>query len=343
MAERSIRADSRPRPGPRPQHRQRHRTEPHPHYSARRSTHGTAKRRTHQEPPADAAPQLDFSEVLDEQNLRSALNESEPRQRIGRERPARPERLPIDKARNRRWWFAVAFLAIAAGVFALFEAPTFEAASTQISGHGRTNEGAIAAALAIGEDQALITYDTQAAVERLSALPWVEQASVIRQWPSTVRVVIHEHALVAGVGDAGGQQWLLLSSDRQVIEERLSPPAGVPLIVVADQTLDSAVVGEPMEGIARGYELALGRPEQLGPWISNWSIDDAGVVTANLTGSARAIFGAAGDIRTQLVSLASILNGGTPLTCIDLIDLSTPDTPVIQRNQSCLAVSVERG
>ena len=319
MSERTMRAGSRPRPGPRPRAVNRqsvHGSTKRRVGADRQSVHGSTKRRVgadrHVDPPR-ARP-------------RRASEEREPRP-------------PIDRARNRRWWLGVVVLAIAAFIFAIFEAPAFEAASTQISGHARTSAGTIDAMLAIPDDQALITYDTGAAEQRLQELPWVQNASVVRQWPSTVRVVVREHAVVAGVGDVTGQRWMLVGEDRLAIEERFTPPANVPLIVVDDSIYDAALVGDPIAGIERAYGLAINIPSQLDPWVATWSVDEVGSVTANLTGSASAIFGPAGETRTQFVSLASILGGGASLSCIDVIDLSTPDTPVIHRGGSCITAS----
>lgn len=224
---------------------------------------------------------------------------------------------------------------------ALLEAPAFEASQTQINGHARTNEGAIAAALAISDDQALVTYDTDAAARRVAELPWVERVDVVRQWPSTVRVVIRERAVMVGLGDRTGHSWIVVGEDRVAIESRSTPPTGVPLIVAADPIMESVVLGEPIEGVTRVVGLVEDLPEQLDSWVSLWSIDDDGVVRANLVGSAEAVFGPAGDSRTQFVSLASILNGGTELACIRTIDLSTPDTPVINRDPGCVLASQE--
>ncbi len=306
MTERAMRVGSRPRPGPRPRQ------------ASRQTVHGSTKRR---------------------------VAVQRPREPTRAQRPPRPPREvreprpPIDRVWNRRLWLAVGVFAIGSFIFAVFEAPVFEAASTQISGHARTSQGTIDAALAIPDDQALITYDTGAAADRLVALPWVERAAVVRQWPSTVRVVIREHAVVAGIGDTTGQRWILLGEDRLAIEERFTPPADVPLIVVDDSIYGAANLGEQVAGVERAYGLATGIPTQLDPWVAMWSVDASGSVTANLRGSASAIFGPAGETRTQFVSLASILGGGASLSCIDVIDLSTPDTPVIHRGASCIETS----
>ena len=184
-----------------------------------------------------------------------------------------------------------------------------------------------------------IRDSTDAAAQHLEALPWIDSANVVRQWPSTVRVVVREHEVMAGVGDPAGHRWWLVGTDQLAIEAQFTPPAEVPLLVVDKDTFDAAAPGQRFAGIERVYDLALNVPGQIDPWVSNWTMDETGSVSANLTGSATAVFGAAGEARTQFVSLASILGGGTLLSCIDVIDLSTPDTPVIHRGQACITAS----
>lgn len=248
-------------------------------------------------------------------------------------------RRSLDPRESRRWWMVVAVLAVVGSLFALFEAPFFEARRAQISGMSRTSEGAILDALAIPEDQALATYSTGEARDRVVQLPWVESASVIRQWPSTVRVVVREHEVVAAAGDSSGRQWVVLGADRVALEERLTPPAGVPLIVTPASTIEAVTIGEPLESIERAYSMALDVPDQLQPWITTWNVDGDGTVRANLVGSAIVDFGIEEDDRTQFVSLASILSGGASRTCLREIDLAIADTPVIHRDSDCLLVS----
>lgn len=338
MVERAVRDVSRPKPGPRPRGGQPQPRPKQPRQASRRSAHGSSKRRV----GADERRPRPARRHTAQQDARQRRVAQQP---MSRQRPSegveRPHRVrePLDPKTNRRWWALVVVLASAALVFAVFEAPTFAASRTQIAGNARTSEGAIAAALAITADQALITYDTGAAAERIEALPWIEAANVVRQWPNTVRVVVREHGVVAGVGDPAGQRWWLVGADRLAIESQFTPPAQVPLLVVDDHTFEAARPGAPIAGIERAYDLALSVPGQIDPWVSMWTLDDSGSVSANLIGSATAVFGPAGEQRTQFVSLASILGGGTALTCIDVIDLSTPDTPVIHRDQGCINAS----
>lgn len=242
-----------------------------------------------------------------------------------------------------RWFLVALFVSTAAFVVALLEAPTFEAQNVQISGAARTSEGSILEALALDDGQALLTYNTQAGHDAVSELPWVQAVSVTRQWPSTLRVVVRERTVSAAIVEPSGDEWVVLAGDGVVVEHRMSPPSGVPLIVATDDIVDAAVIGEPLGGLERVLEISADLPLQLDPWVTTWRMDANGVVTAELVGSASANFGKLDDHRTQFVSLASILNGGASLVCLEVIDLTIADTPVVHRDPGCLLRSAELG
>ncbi len=249
---------------------------------------------------------------------------------------------PLDPQLNRRLWALVVIAGLTAAVVSVLEAPAFEARNVQVGGAARTSDGAILDALAIPADQALLTYDTGGAKDRVAELAWIDEASVVRQWPSTVRVVVREHAVLATVGTPSGRTWVVLGEDRLALEFRLTPPAGVPVIVAPDNVVEAVSVGEPVDGIDRAFIVARDVPGQLAPWIDSWTVDDDGNLWANLVGSAHVNLGAVGEYQTQFVSLASILGGAVSPTCISIIDLTIADTPVIHRDESCVIASQDR-
>ena len=223
----------------------------------------------------------------------------------------------------------------------VLEAPLFEARSVQLSGNARTNEGRIHDALAIPADQALLLYDFGAAELAVSELPWVKEVEVTRQWPSTVRVVVTERGVVAALGRPDGSEWVVISDDGVVVENRATPPANVPLIVATHEIVNGTSIGESVPDAERALEVALNVPGQLDAWITTWTLDENLDLTAELVGSAEVNFGAFEDQRTQFVSLASILDGGAELTCLDRIDLSVADTPVLDRNAACIVEAAQ--
>lgn len=304
MAERTNERLTRPRPGPRPSP----------------AAHGTTRRRVgaprvKRQPPAARQP----------------------------ERPQPAARPPMTRRTKIRIATFVLLVSAAGFIIALLEAPLFEVQEVQISGAARTSEGAILEMLALPDGQALLTYDINEAQRSLGELPWVESVDLARQWPSTLRVVVRERSISAGVARPSGSEWIVVAGDGVVVESRLSPPSGVPLIVATEEVVDSAVIGQRITGVDRVLEISGALPLQLAPWVTTWTSDSDGVVTAELVGSAKVNFGSRDDHRSQFVSLASILNGGAELVCLEIIDLTIADTPVLHRDPACIAVSRELG
>ena len=294
----------------------------------RRTAHATTKKRT-AAPKRAAAPQRPATSKAKASKAKAA--------------PPSRRTAPFgdQPASLAKWWLLAAIVLGASFCLAVLEASFFEAEKIQVSGAARTSEGLILDALDIGEDQALLTYDTADGAGRIAALPWVKAVEVTRQWPSTVRVVIRERTVSATVGSPSGREWVVLGEDGVVVESRMTPPTGVPLIVATSQIIESAQVGGELEGIERVLEITQDLPLQLDPWVTTWSMDNDGRVIAKLVGTAYASFGAFEDHRTQFVSLASILDGGASLVCLEHIDLTVADTPVLHRNAPCMLQAQE--
>lgn len=312
MAERIPDRVSRPRPDPRP----------------KTANHGSTRRRVASRTPT----------VSPRPPRRAARSESSKR---SKQRPKEQQtpRVPRSRSVKLRFWLAVVVMGAIVLVGALFQASFFAASNVQISGAARTSEGAILDALAIDEDQPLISYDMGSARKAVGELAWVESVMVTRQWPSTVRVVVRERTVAAAVGRPTGSEWAVIGTDGVVVEYRMTPPSGVPLIVATNEIIAASSIGQVISGVDRALEISQDLPLQLDPWVTTWSSDADGVVVAELVGSAKADFGTVDDHRTQFVSLASILNGGAELVCLETIDLSIADTPVLERNDLCMEAS----
>ncbi len=332
MAKPTRSSSARPKPGPRPAN---HRSGPAPH--------GTTRRRTaHQPTPA---PKKRKPKPQVKAQLRPKQT---PNPQAKKREPANPQSIPFHRPEREvapatvaKWWLLAGIVVAIGFIVAVLEAPFFEARTVQISGVARTSNGAVLDTLNLQPDAALLRYDLSNAEEKLAVLPWIKNVEVSRQWPSTVRVVVRERSVWATLGTPSGSRWLVLGDDGVVVEERLTPPTGVPVIIGTAAIVDQAQLGQPLTGAERVLEIAHDLPLQLDPWITTWTTDDDGRVTAQLVGSAEAEFGAFEDHRTQFVSLASILDGGAPLACLSVIDLSVADTPVLHRDSQCVAQVAE--
>ena len=61
-----------------------------------------------------------------------------------------------------------------------------------VEGQKNATDAAITTALAAGPETLMLAFDTDAAKERLEAVPWIRHAQVMRLLPSTLQVVIEE-------------------------------------------------------------------------------------------------------------------------------------------------------
>lgn len=121
-------------------------------------------------------------------------------------------------------------------------------ADLALSGASETGEREIAAAIGLdGTRRSLLAIDVAAARDALVALPWVASASVVKEYPGTLRVGIEEREAVA--------RWMLGS--RTFLVDR----AGVP-IVESDGRPLPLVVGEGADAhVADALALRLAVPE----------------------------------------------------------------------------------
>lgn len=75
---------------------------------------------------------------------------------------------------------------------ALLSAAGFEIEAVKLSGQRETNEFQILEALEIQEGSSLALFDADAARERLTDIPWVKNASVMKLYPGTIQVNLEE-------------------------------------------------------------------------------------------------------------------------------------------------------
>ncbi|NNC78853.1 MAG: FtsQ-type POTRA domain-containing protein [Acidimicrobiales bacterium] len=277
---------------------------------------------------------------------RRATEHGETRRRRGRA-PERTDPIAVaeeaaDAARRRipwTWWALAAVVVLVTLAALVLRAPFFAVNHVQLNGESRTSEGAVLEALQIIEGESLARFNTNEAADRVGELPWVESVSVNRGWPSTLQVTLRERTPAAALAVDGGATWVVVDATGHVLEHRLTPPTTLPLVHVPREIGVSVPVGGVIDAAKPVLDVATSTPAQLTAWVDTWTMTADGEIFVELVGSARAVLGSERDHRTQFVSLASIVDGGTSLVCISSIDLRVPDTPVIERDADCLAAS----
>ncbi len=134
-----------------------------------------------------------------------------------RERSRRLGGAPDPRPRIRRVAFVVVSLALGIGLAALQDGrgvgwlgPELGAVDTiAVQGQDRLTSGEIAAATGVARGSALASVDPAAVEARLSALPWIAEADVLRLPPATLLVRVREREpralLVAQAADGNGR------------------------------------------------------------------------------------------------------------------------------------------
>jgi cell division protein FtsQ len=114
-----------------------------------------------------------------------------------------------------------ALTAITGQAIALTGAAGLTVREVYADGRLRTERELLAQQLGIEVGQPILALDTDELKERLEALPWIEQASVVRLLPDTIRVRVQERKPLAIWQHEG--RLALIDRDGVVIEDNLPP------------------------------------------------------------------------------------------------------------------------
>lgn len=164
---------------------------------------------------------------------------------------------------------------------------------------------------------------------RVDALPWVEEATVSRSWPSTLEVKVTERTPVASV--QVGSSWAELDSSGRVLALVGSAPSGEPSLTgsVAPGLRPGGTVGAPMKdelAVAAALPGSLrAQIEGIGPG------PDGGVqLTLAQPSSARVQIGPAVQLASKMAALQTVL-AQVDLTGVTVIDVRVPGQPALTR------------
>ena len=234
---------------------------------------------------------------------------------------------------RRFWWLwvPVGLLVLGASGYAATRSSLLDVDRIAVEGAGiRVTERAVIEVAAIDLGQPLFDVDLDAVDGRLTALPWVAEATVRREWSGTIHLRILERSPMVVAVDPTGDQALLDAVG--AVLESIGPG------VAADLTLPHIRVdafgppGSRVLGIGPLLRAAEAVPPDLGAWIVAL-VPTGNGVRAELIGGAVADFGMSDDYREQARALATVLTRVT-LTCLSEVDVSYPDNPVVRRG-SC--------
>ena len=199
--------------------------------------------------------------------------------------------------------------------------PLLDVEHLVVRGNDRATTDEVLGAAGLDRGDAIVWVDVGAATRGIEALPWVRDASVVREWPDTVRVTVRERRPVAWV-DAGGGQALVVDADARILALDAGPPPGLP------QLLEVATAG-PVGGVvtpAEGARVA-GALHGLVQASTRAIATTDGRVTLQIVSGQEIRLGHPTQLRAKVRAAVAVL-GAPQAAGKAYVDVSAPSNPV---------------
>lgn len=148
----------------------------------------------------------------------------------------REQRLRVQR-RTFRLKVALMLIVIASVVFALvsvYQSQIFEVANVDVVGNTQLTSAEVIALAALPEHATLLRFPSGEMVERLMQNPWIESATVTRDFPDTARIRIVERVPYAQVDVGEAASWLVNRQGVMIAQQ--TPDTTSTLIVIRDIT-----------------------------------------------------------------------------------------------------------
>jgi len=218
-----------------------------------------------------------------------------------------------------------ASLAVLAGVaFAVAASPLFQIKTVEISGTSELGRDDVLRAAGLRSDTNLITLSPGALEGRLEAGPWIQEATVERQFPSTLVIGITERRPVVTVR-RNGAYWIV-ATDGVTLEESSRDPKLPPV-----RGARPAPVGESSAPVATAAAVAAAWPEVVLAEDPQIEIAPDGTISIQLRRDVVVDYGMPTDPGLKAQALAGVLDWSQrKKERLVSIDLRVPGAPAAE-------------
>ena len=238
---------------------------------------------------------------------------------------------PVDdppKKRSMKFlWISLVLLVLGVGAYAATQSSFLSVEEIKVEGTEiRVTEAEVLEAAGVKQGDSMIGLDLAKIDEGVTSLSWVSEVTIERKWPRTILITLKEREPSVIAVLPNGQKYLL---DRSgvVLDEFHESSDLLPFIRVDEV----GVLGAQISGITPLLRAAEEVTPDLGAWILALAPTGGGV-RAELVGGVIAELGIGTDFRDEMRSLATVLTR-VQLSCIEVIDVSIHQNPVITRTQ----------
>ncbi len=234
---------------------------------------------------------------------------------------------PPKKRSLKLLWLLLVVLVLGVGAYATTQSSFLSVGEITVKGvEKRVTEEEVLEVVGINQGDSMFGLDLAKADENVTSLPWVSEVTVEREWPRSILITLKEREPSVIAVIPNGEKFLL---DRSgvVLDQVNQNDASLPIIRVDEV----GVLGTQISGITPLLRAAEEVTSDLGAWILALAPTGGGV-RAELVGGVVAELGIGTDFRDEMRSLATVLTR-VQLSCIEVIDVSIHQNPVITRTQ----------
>ena len=238
-----------------------------------------------------------------------------------------PVREPPKKRSLKLLWLLLVVLVLGVGAYATTQSSFLSVGEITVKGvEKRVTEEEVLEVADINQGDSMFGLDLAKADENVTSLPWVSEVTIERKWPRSILITLKEREPSVIAVIPNGEKFLL---DRSgvVLDQVNQNDASLPIIRVDEV----GVLGTQISGITPLLRAAEEVTSDLGAWILALAPTGGGV-RAELVGGVVAELGIGTDFRDEMRSLATVLTR-VQLSCIEVIDVSIHQNPVITRTQ----------
>ena len=223
--------------------------------------------------------------------------------------------------RRLRWVVVAMSIVVAAGLgYLALTSPVLDVDHVRVGGTNHVTADQVREVAGIGNGDALAFVDTGAAQRRIESLPWVESATVGRDFPGTIGITVKEHTPTAFV--RAGSALVLVAPNGRAVARVATPVAG------AVEVLGIRRAPKPGEYLAPvdAANVVTRLPRALAERVSAVDVG-AGAFALRLGNSGTIRLGNANDLDAKAAAALAVLEhlGDAPFS---YIDVTTPQRPV---------------
>lgn len=245
-------------------------------------------------------------------------------------------RAAVERARmrrRRRVLLVLAGIVLAAGGAVLaVRSPLLDVDEVRVVGAARTGEDTVRAAAGITPGEPLLTADLDAARRAVEALPWVDEATVRRDWPGRVVVTLEERTPVAFAVQGG--ETALVDAENRVLARLPTAEAasattglvelvGLRVLPVPGETLYPRAVAGLRERL----------PAALADRLVAIDLSRSDDVVLRLLFAPEIRLGDLDDVEAKAAAAAAVLDRlGDAAGEVRYVDVRVPSTPVAGRH-----------